>query len=302
MTYPRDLVGYGPNPPHPQWPGDARVAVSIVLNVEEGGENNILHGDEAAESAVNDVTDARPIIGQRNLRVESMFEYGSRAGVWRLHRLLAERGVPVTAFATGMAVERTPEIVAALADAGHEICGHGYRWFDYQDVDALTERADIERTIEAITKVTGERPHGWYTGRTSPNTRRLVAAEGGFLYDSDDYSDDLPFWTSVDERAQLIVPYSLDVNDMRFVSPAGFATGGQFAEYARDTFDQLYDEGETAPRMMSIGLHTRLSGRPGRARAVAHLLDYIGGHDRVWFARRVDIARHWIQHFPPTTS
>jgi allantoinase len=300
--YPRDLTGYGPNPPHPRWPGGARIAVSVVVNWEEGGETNVLHGDATSEAASNDVTDARPRPGARDLRTESMFEYGSRAGVWRLRRILAARGIPATVFAVGMAVERSPDVVAALAADGHEICPHGYRWLDYTDVDAGTEREHLTRTVEAIRRVTGERPVGWYTGRMSVNTRRLVVEDGGFLYDSDDYSDDLPFWTQVAGTSHLVVPYSLDVNDMRFVGSPGFAHGGDFFAYARDTFDQLYEEGADLPRMMSVGLHCRLAGRPGRARAVARLLDHIAAHDGVWFARRADIAQHWIKHHPPAGS
>jgi putative urate catabolism protein len=295
--YPRDLIGYGPKVPQACWPGDARIAVSVVVNVEEGGERNVLHGDDGSESTVNDVIGAEPFAG-RDLRVESMFEYGSRAGVWRLQRILAERGTPATILAVGMAVERQPELIAALAAAGHEICGHGYRWIDYRHVDAETERDHIRRTVAAIQAATGCRPVGWYTGRTSPHTRRLLVAEGGFLYDSDDYGDDLPYWATVDGRPHLLIPYSFDVNDMRYVSAGGFASGDDFFSYARDSFDQLYAEGADAPRMMSIGLHTRLAGRPGRARALVRLLDHIAGHEGVWFARRSDIARHWAVHHP----
>lgn len=297
--YPRDLAGYGPNPPHPRWPGGARIAVSVVLNWEEGSETNVLHGDPTSEAASNDVVDARPRAGVRDLRTESMFEYGSRAGVWRLRRILAARGVPGTVFAVGMAVERSPDVVAALAADGHEICPHGYRWIDYADVDEDTEREHIARSVKAIESVTGVRPVGWYTGRMGPNTRRLVSKDGGFLYDSDDYSDDVPFWTTVGGQPHLVVPYSLDVNDMRFVAAPGFAGGGDFFEYARDTFDQLYEEGAALPRMMSVGLHCRLAGRPGRARAVARLLDHMARREGVWFARRADIARHWAQTHPP---
>jgi putative urate catabolism protein len=297
--YPRDLVGYGPNPPHPRWPGGARIAVSVVLNWEEGSETNVLHGDATSEAASNDVVDAKPRAGVRDLRTESMFEYGSRAGVWRLRRILAARGVPGTVFAVGMAVERSPDVVAALAADGHEICPHGYRWIDYADVDEDTEREHIARSVKAIESVTGVRPVGWYTGRVGPNTRRLVSEDGGFLYDSDDYSDDVPFWTAVGGQPHLVVPYSLDVNDMRFVAAPGFAGGGDFFEYARDTFDQLYEEGAALPRMMSVGLHCRLAGRPGRARAVARLLDHMARREGVWFARRADIARHWAQTHPP---
>jgi putative urate catabolism protein len=297
--YPRDLAGYGPWPPHPRWPGGARIAVSVVVNWEEGGETNVLHGDATSEAASNDVVDARPRPGVRDLRTESMFEYGSRAGVWRLRRILAERGIPATVFAVGMAVERSPEVVAALAADGHEICPHGYRWLDYSGVGTDVERAHIARTVRAIEAVTGERPLGWYTGRMSVHTRQLLVEDGGFVYDSDDYSDDLPFWTRVSGTPHLVIPYSLDVNDMRFVGSPGFANGGQFSDYVRDTFDQLYEEGAQLPRMMSVGLHCRLAGRPGRARAVARLLDHMAAHDGVWFARRIDIAQHWLKHHPP---
>ena len=296
-AYPRDLAGYGPDVPDPRWPGGARVAVSVVVNLEEGGERSVLHGDDGSESGISDVIGAEPFAG-RDLRVESMFDYGARTGIWRLHRLLAERGLPATVFAVGMAVERAPGIVADLAAAGHEICGHGYRWIDYRHVDPAVELDHIRRTVAAIEAATGCRPVGWYTGRTSVHTRRLLVAEGGFRYDSDDYGDDLPYWTDVDGRAHLVLPYTFDVNDMRFVTASGFATGDDFYTYARDSFDQLYAEGAEAPRMLSIGLHARLSGRPGRARAVARLLDHIAGHDRVWFARRRDIAEHWACRFP----
>ncbi|MCW2869637.1 allantoinase PuuE [Actinacidiphila oryziradicis] len=296
--YPRDLTGYGPEPPHPQWPGGARIAVSIVLNWEEGGENAVLHGDSASEAGGTDVVDARPYPGTRHMRVESMFEYGSRAGVWRLLRIFDRYRTPVTVFAVGMAVERSPETVRRMADAGHEICAHGYRWFDYQYVEPAVERDHIRRTVAAIEAATGERPVGWYTGRTSPQTRRLVVEEGGFLYDCDDYSDDLPFWTRVGDQPHLVVPYSLDANDMRFVSNAGFTSGEDFFRYLRDTFDMLYTEGATAPKMMSVGLHCRLAGRPGRAMALARFLEYAARHEGVWFARRGAIARHWQQRFP----
>jgi putative urate catabolism protein len=296
--YPRDLTGYGPQPPHPQWPGDARIAVSIVLNFEEGGENAVLHGDPASEAGGTDVVDARPYPGTRHLRVESMFEYGSRAGVWRLLRIFDRYRIPVTVFAVGMAVERSPETVRRMAEAGHEISAHGYRWINYQDVEPAVERDHIRRTVAAIEAAAGQRPLGWYTGRTSPQTRELVVQEGGFLYDNDDYSDDLPFWTRVGDRRHLVLPYSLDANDMRFVGNAGFTSGEDFFRYLRDTFDMLYAEGATAPKMMSVGLHCRLAGRPGRALALARFLEYAAGHDGVWFARRGAIARHWQQHFP----
>jgi putative urate catabolism protein len=296
--YPRDLAGYGPRPPDPRWPGGARLALSIVLNWEEGGENAVLHGDPASEAGVSDVVDARPIPGMRNMRVESMFEYGSRAGVWRLLRIFDRYRIPATVFAVGMAVERSPGTVRLMAEAGHEICAHGYRWADYQHTPPEVERDHILRTVAAIEAATGRRPDGWYTGRTSPQTRRLVAEEGGFLYDCDDYSDDLPFWTRAADRPHLVVPYSLDANDMRFVSHAGFSSGDDFYGYLRDTFDMLYEEGATAPKMMSVGLHCRLAGRPGRALALTRFLDHVARHEGVWTARRGDIARHWHAHHP----
>jgi putative urate catabolism protein len=300
--YPRNLAGYGERPPDPRWPGGARLALSVVLNWEEGAENSILHGDRASEAAVSDVTDAVPYVGMRHMRVESMFEYGSRAGVWRLLRILGERGLAATVFACGMAVERSPDVVAAMAALGHEICGHGYRWIDYQHIDPGIERGHIARTVAAIQAVTGEHPAGWYTGRDSPNTRRLVVEEGGFAYDSDDYSDDLPHWTSVEGRPHLLVPYTLDANDMRFVSASGFGDGPQFESYLRDAFDVLYDEGRSAPKMMSVGLHCRIAGRPGRAASVARFLDYARGHDGVWFATRAQIAHHWRETHPYVDS
>jgi putative urate catabolism protein len=296
--YPRDLLGYGETPPDPQWPGGARLAISLVVNWEEGGENNVLHGDACSESALQDVIGAQPWIGMRHPNVESMFEYGSRAGVWRLLRLFERHRVPVTVFAVGMAVERSPGVVRRMADLGHEICSHGYRWIEYRDVDVDTERDHIRLAIAAIERAVGERPLGWYTGRSSPNTRRLVVEEGGFVYDSDSYGDDLPYWTVVEGTPHLIVPYTLDVNDMRFVSPAGFASGDDFFVYLRDSFDVLYAEGADHPKMMSVGLHTRLAGRPGRAAALGRFLEHAAGHDGVWFARRIDIARHWIRTHP----
>jgi putative urate catabolism protein len=298
QAYPRDLHGYGENPPDPRWPGGARLAVSFVINWEEGGENNVLHGDQAAETAIQDVVGAEPWYGMRHPSVESMFEYGSRAGVWRLLRLFDRHAIPVTVFAVGMAVERSPAIVQRMAELGHEICSHGYRWIDYRDVDAETERAHIRLAIQAIEAAVGQRPLGWYTGRSGPNTRRLVVEEGGFLYDSDSYADDLPYWAVEGEVPHLVIPYTLDVNDMRFVSPAGFGTGDDFFAYLRDSFDVLYQEGVDQPKMMSVGLHTRLAGRPGRAAGLARFVEYATRHEGVWFARRVDIAHHWRAHHP----
>ncbi|HEX6393656.1 MAG TPA: allantoinase PuuE [Acidimicrobiales bacterium] len=296
--YPRDLAGYGEHPPDAQWPEGARLAVNVVVNWEEGGENNVLHGDAASEAAFQDVIGAEPWPGMRHPNVESMFEYGSRAGVWRLLRILSDVGVKATMFAVGMAVERSPGVVSRMADMGHEICSHGYRWIDYRSVDEATERRHIALAVRAIENATGDRPVGWYTGRCGPNTRRLVIEAGGFLYDSDSYADDLPYWTVEAGRPHLIVPYTLDVNDVRFVSPAGFSSGNDFYSYLKDSFDVLYAEGATVPKMMSIGLHTRLTGRPGRSAALARFLDYALGHESVWFARRDEIARHWVATHP----
>lgn len=296
--YPRDMRGYGRDPPHADWPGGARVAVQFVLNYEEGGENNILHGDAASEAFLSEIVGAQPLAGQRHINMESIYEYGSRAGVWRVLRLFADRGLHLTVFAVGMAVERNPEVARAFVEAGHEVASHGWRWIDYQNVDEGTERTHIKRAIAVIEKATGQRPLGWYTGRVGSNTRRLVAEEGGFLYDADSYADDLPYWVAVAGKNQLIVPYTLDANDMRFATAQGFNSGDQFFAYLRDAFDTLYAEGADRPKMMSVGLHCRLVGRPGRAAALARFLDHVQKHDRVWVCRRVDIARHWRARHP----
>ncbi len=298
-SYPRDMLGYGRDPPHADWPGGARVAVQFVLNYEEGGENNILHGDAASEAFLSEIVGAQPLTGQRHLNMESIYEYGSRVGVWRLLRLFAERKLHLTVFAVGMALERNPDAAKAFVDAGHEVASHGWRWIDYQNVDEKTEREHIKRAIAAIEKTCGQRPLGWYTGRVGPNTRRLVAEEGGFLYDADSYADDLPYWVKVEGRDQLIVPYTLDANDMRFATAQGFNSGDQFFAYLRDSFDVLYVEGQDKPKMMSVGLHCRLVGRPGRAASLQRFLDHIQKHDKVWICRRVDIARHWRKKHPP---
>ena len=301
MTYPRDLIGYGAQPPHPRWPGDARIALSFVLNYEEGGERNILHGDKESEAFLSEMVAAQPLPGVRNMSMESLYEYGSRAGVWRILELFAKHQVPLTVFAVAMAAERHPEVIRAMVQAGHEICSHGYRWIDYQYMDEAEERAHLQRAIEILTKLTGERPLGWYTGRTGPNTRRLVMEEGGFLYDSDTYDDDLPYWepTAPAGKPHLVIPYTLDTNDMRFTQVQGFHTAEQFFQYLKDAFDTLYEEGATAPKMLSIGLHCRLIGRPGRLVGLKRFLEYAQSHERVWFARRVDIARHWHREHPP---
>jgi putative urate catabolism protein len=296
--YPRDLRGYGANPPDPGWPGGARIALQFVLNYEEGGENCVLHGDAASETFLSEIAGARAYEGARHMSMESLYEYGSRAGVWRLLRIFERRNLPLTVFAVAMALERNPEAAAAFRAAGHEIASHGWRWIDYQFVDEGVEREHLARAVETIAKLTGERPLGWYTGRDSPNTRRLVVEHGGFLYDADSYADDLPYWLRVGSRDHLVVPYTLDCNDMRFATPAGFASGEDFFVHLRDAFDQLWREGERAPKMMSVGLHCRLAGRPARAAALERFLDHVQRHDRVWICRRVEIARHWIAEHP----
>jgi allantoinase len=299
-NYPRDMVGYGRSPPHPDWPGQARIAVQFVLNYEEGSENCVLHGDEESERFLSEIVgaDAYPA---RHMSMESIYEYGSRAGVWRILREFERRGLPLTIFGVAMALERNPEATAAFVELGHEIAAHGWRWLHYQNMDEETERAHLQKAVETIERLTGEPPMGWYTGRDSPNTRRLVADHGGFLYDSDYYGDDLPFWQVVEksdgeQQPQLIVPYTLDTNDMRFATPQGFNTGEHFFTYLRDAFDVLYEEGAESPKMLSVGLHCRLLGRPGRLRGLQRFLDHIEKHDRVWVCRRIDIARHWRKH------
>ncbi|MBI2204281.1 MAG: allantoinase PuuE [Candidatus Rokubacteria bacterium] len=298
MTYPRDLVGYGSTPPDPKWPGGARIALSLVVNYEEGGERSILHGDNESETFLQEVVGIPPSIAGRNLSVESMYEYGTRVGFWRLMRTFAQRRVTVSFFAVGMALERHPDAAKAMAEGGHEIVSHGWRWIDYQHVPEAVERDHIKRSVDAITRLTGSRPLGWYTGRTSENTRRLVVEEGGFLYDSDAYNDDLPYWIEESGTPHLVVPYTLDQNDMKTVAPGGFATGDDWLSYVRDAFDVLYAEGAERPAMMSVGLHLRLIGRPGRFAALLRFLDHVQKHDRVWVTRRIDIARHWIAQHP----
>ncbi|MEQ8344765.1 MAG: allantoinase PuuE [Sneathiellaceae bacterium] len=298
-SYPRDMVGYGRHTPDPKWPGGARLALSFVMNYEEGGEMNILHGDSASESYLTEIVGVPPLPGARNGAVESMYEFGSRAGFWRLHRMFTQRQMPLTVYAVTMAMERNPDAVAGMVEAGWEIASHGYRWIDYSGMPEAEERAQLERTVEVHRRMTGERPVGWYCGRHSVNTRRLVAEEAGFLYDSDDYSDDLPYWTEAAGKPYLILPYGLDANDFRYAMPQGFNAGEQFYSYCRDSFDYLYAEGATAPKMLSIGLHCRISGRPGRAAALARFLDYVQGHGDVWVTTRAEIARHWRAQFPP---
>jgi allantoinase len=298
LAYPRDLVGYAGNPPHPHWPNNARVALQIVLNYEEGAERNILHGDDASETLNSDMVGVQPWPGKRNFVMESLYEYGSRAGVWRLLQLFRERKIPITVFAVGAALRRNPEVARVIARDGHETAAHGWRWIDYRDVPQDVEAADILKCIDTIKSLTGGAPVGWYTGRMSANTRRLVVANGSFLYDSDAYNDDLPFWTNVEGRNHLIVPYTFDNNDMRFASAPGFDTGEAFFLHLKDAFDVLYAEGETHPKMMSVGLHCRLAGLPSRTASLQRFLDYVQRHDRVWICRRMDIARHWTERFP----
>ena len=299
LAYPRDLVGYGRNPPHPRWPGDARICVQFVLNYEEGGENNILHGDPASEAFLSEIVGAAPWLGQRHMNMESIYEYGSRAGFWRLWRMFTERRLPVTVFGVATALARNPQAVAAMREADWEIASHGLKWIDYKDFSAEEERAHLREALRVHEEVTGERPLGWYTGRTSEHTLRLVQEDGGFLYTADSYADELPYWAEGPASPLLVVPYTLDANDMRFATPQGFNSGDQFHAYLRDSFDLLYREGETAPKLMSVGLHCRLAGRPGRAAALGRFLDHVASHDRVWVARRIDVARHWVRHHRP---
>lgn len=309
-NYPRDMVGYGARPPHPQWPGQARIALQFVLNYEEGGENNVLHGDAASETFLSEIVGAAAF-SNRHMSMESLYEYGSRAGLWRLLRLFEQRGLPLTVFGVAMALKRHPEAVAAFRELGHEIACHGLRWISYQNMDETTERAHMAEAVAIFRELTGTAPQGWYTGRDSPNTRRLVVEHGGFRYDADHYGDDLPFWQRVActdaagqpaVAPQLIVPYTLDTNDMRFAALQGFNSGTQFFDYLKDAFDVLYAEGDpnglNQPKMLSIGLHCRLVGRPARLAALARFLDYVQRHEQVWITRRIDIAEHWHAHHP----
>ena len=298
--YPRDLVGYGRTPPDPKWPGGAAVAVQFVINYEEGGENSILHGDPASEAFLSEIVGAAAWPGQRHMNMESIYEYGSRAGFWRLWRLFTARRVPVTVYAIAHAMQRHPEAVAAMREAGWEIATHGLKWIEYKDFSEADERAHILEAIRIHTAVAGERPLGFYQGRCSTHTTRIVMEEGGFLYSSDSYADDLPYWIEGPRGPHLIVPYTLDANDMRFATAQGFNSGDQFFAYLKDSFDMLYEEGRAgAPKMMSVGLHCRLVGRPGRAAALARFLDYVQAKSGVWLCRRVDIARHWQATHPP---
>ena len=302
--YPRDLIGYGPNPPRANWPGNARIAVQFVLNYEEGGESNVLHGDEYSEQFLSEIIGAAPY-QDRHMSMESIYEYGSRVGVWRILREFQRRDLPLTVFAVATALQRHPDLTAEFQRLGHEIACHGLKWIHYQNVGIDIEREHMREAVKIFQELTGEHPLGWYTGRDSPNTRSLVVEHGGFLYDSDNYGDDLPFWTQVDlpnggaKQPHLVVPYTLDTNDMRFATPQGFNSGEQFFSYLKDTFGVLYREGEETPRMMSIGLHCRLAGRPGRFAALQRFLDHIEQYDQVWVCRRVDIAKHWHKYHPP---
>jgi putative urate catabolism protein len=297
--HPRDFYGYGARPPDPKWPGGARVAVQIVMNYEEGSEYAIGEGDGVSETYLTEVPGATLGPGKRDLIVESIYEYGSRSGFWRLMRMFGERNIPITVFGAALALERNPAAAAAIRAADYEVCSHGWRWIGFQDMDEDEERAQMRRAVASLEQTVGTRPLGWYCRYApSANTRRLVVEEGGFLYDSDAYNDDLPYWTRVGDRAHLVIPYTLDNNDMKFSVAPGFTSGEGFFHYLKDAFDVLYREGKTAPKMMSVGLHTRLAGRPGRAAALERFLDYLLGHEDVWICRRVDIARHWIATHP----
>jgi putative urate catabolism protein len=298
IAYPRDIRGYEEKTPHANWPGNARIALQFVVNYEEGGENCVLHGDKASEYFLSEIIGAEAREGVRHMSMESLYEYGSRVGVWRLFKLFRDNNIPITIFAIAMALERNPKVVEVALRNEFEICSHGLKWVDYQYVPEEVERKHLHEAIRIHKEITGERPYGWYTGRTSPNTRRLIAEEGGFLYDADDYSDELPFWSKIEKTPHLIIPYSLDTNDMRFVSAQGFNSGDQFFNYLKDSFDVLYQEGETIPKIMSVGLHCRISGRPGRLQSLQKFIKYVRSHDKVWFCRRVDIARHWRKTHP----
>ena len=298
VDYPRDLIGYNAQPPHAHWPDDARIAIQFVLNYEEGGENCVLHGDPASEMFLSEIIGAEPFQNARHMSMESIYEYGSRAGVWRILNLFRARKIPITLFAVAMAMQRHPQVIEQALKDGHEIASHGYRWINYHGMNVEEERAHMEKAIAIHSDICGARPLGWYTGRTSAHTRDLVADEGGFIYDADDYSDDLPFWTKQVTTPHLVVPYTLDTNDMRFATAQGFHTGDQFASYLIDAFDTLYAEGATSPKMMSVGLHCRLIGRPARFAGLVKFIDHVQKYEKVWMARRLDIAKHWIKTHP----
>ena len=291
------MIGYGSKEPKVVWPNNAKLALQIVLNYEEGGENNILHGDKHSETFLSEIIGAQAF-KDRHINMESMYEYGSRRGFWRLHKLFQEKKIPITIFGVAMALERNPEVCDAIKNGNYEVACHGWRWIDYQNVKKSTEKKDMKLAIKTIKKIFGKRPLGWYTGRCSPNTRDLIFDDGGFLYDSDSYSDDLPYWEYKKNKKQLIIPYTLDNNDMRFATNQGFNSGDQFYTYLKDSFDTLYEEGKTNPKMMSVGLHCRLIGRPGRIQSLKKFLDYALKFNDVWICKRIDIAKHWIKNYP----
>ena len=295
--YPRDMIGYGSKGPNVIWPNNSRLALQIVLNYEEGAENNVLHGDKCSETFLSEIIGAPPI-RDRHINMESMYEYGSRRGFWRLHKLFQEKKIPVTIFGVAMALERNPEVCNAIKDGNYEVACHGWRWLDYQNIKKSVEKKHMKQAIKSIKKIFGARPLGWYTGRCSPNTRDLIFNDGGFLYDSDSYSDDLPYWEYKKNKKQLIIPYTLDNNDMRFATNQGFNSGEQFFTYLKDSFDALYEEGKTHPKMMSVGLHCRLIGRPGRIQSLKKFLDYVLTFKDIWICKRIDIAKHWIKNYP----
>jgi len=297
--YPRNMIGYGSKEPKVVWPNNAKLALQIVLNYEEGAENNVLHRDKHSETFLSEIIGAQAI-KYRHINMESMYEYGSRRGFWRLHKLFQEKKIPVTIFGVAMALERNPEVCEAIKNGDYEVASHGWRWIDYQEVKKNVEKKDMKLAIKTLKKIFSERPLGWYTGRCSPNTRDLVFEDGGFLYDSDSYSDDLPYWEYKKNKKQLIIPYTLDNNDMRFATNQGFNCGDQFYTYLKDSFDALYEEGKTAPKMMSVGLHCRLIGRPGRFQSLKKFIDYVLKFDDVWICKRIDIAKHWIKNYPNT--
>ena len=294
--YPRDMIGYGSKKLKINWPNNARLALQIVLNYEEGAENSVLHGDKYSETFLSEIIGAKPIKG-RNINMETIYEYGSKRGFWRLHELFQEKKIPITIFGVAMALERNPEICKAIIEGDYEVASHGWRWIDYQNISKSVEKKHMNLAIKSIKKIFGKRPLGWYTGRCSPNTRDLIMSEGGFLYDSDSYSDDLPYWEIRNKKKQLIIPYTLDNNDMRFATNQGFNSGDQFYSYLKDSFDALYAEGKQSPKMMSVGLHCRLIGRPGRIQSLKRFLDYVLKHDDIWICKRLDIAKHWIKNY-----
>jgi len=294
--YPRNMIGFGSKTPTIKWPNNAKLALQIVLNYEEGSENSVLHNDKYSETFLSEIIGAQPVKG-RHINMESVYEYGSKRGFWRIHELFQENKIPVTVFGVGMALEKNPEICNAIKNSNYEVASHGWRWIDYQNISKTNEKKHMQLAIQSIKKIFGQRPLGWYTGRCSPNTRDLVAEEGGFLYDSDSYSDDLPYWETRGSKKQLIIPYTLDNNDMRFVTNQGFNNGDQFYTYLKDSFDALYAEGDTKPKMMSVGLHCRLIGRPGRIQSLKRFLQYVKKHEDVWVCKRIDIAKHWIKNY-----